>query len=284
MSDIVVDTRNPYEDLESGLYDDDSMLLNAPEEDDIDEQEQLLKRLPHGNLSSSGASSSSSSVHAGARRSPLYEVERAFVRKVFSIVAVQLMLTSAICAVFMYTASIRHFAVSHPSLLQWVTLVPLFASLFAMVHYKSSYPSNYAWMFVFTALMSVSVGTVCAQYYAVGEGILILKALIITSSVFVALVIFALQTRIDFSFMRAGLFVSTLILIFLGIGLALFGVRMPMVVSAFGALVFSLWVLYDTSMLMHKHGTDDYIVAAIDLYLDFVNLFLYILQLLSDSQ
>jgi FtsH-binding integral membrane protein len=37
-------------------------------------------------------------------------------------------------------------------------------------------------------------------------------------------------------------------------------------------------------MIMNRIGCDDYILASIDLYLDIVNLFLYILQLMSDRR
>ena len=39
-------------------------------------------------------------------------------------------------------------------------------------------------------------------------------------------------------------------------------------------------ILYDTSMIMHYMGPDDYIMAAVTLYLDIINLFLYLLELL----
>ena len=34
---------------------------------------------------------------------------------------------------------------------------------------------------------------------------------------------------------------------------------------------------------MNKFGVDDYIIAAIELYLDILNLFLYILSIISES-
>ena len=57
-----------------------------------------------------------------------------------------------------------------------------------------------------------------------------------------------------------------------------------MVFSVGGALLFSGYILYDTSVILHKLGPDDYIVAAINLYLDIVNLFLYLLQILRGCQ
>lgn len=63
-----------------------------------------------------------------------------------------------------------------------------------------------------------------------------------------------------------------------------FGMGGRMIFSLIGALIFIGYILYDTSNLIHVHGPDDYIVATVMLYLDIVNLFLYLLQLLQSLQ
>ena len=39
------------------------------------------------------------------------------------------------------------------------------------------------------------------------------------------------------------------------------------------------YILYDTSNLIHKYGVDDYVPAALELYLDVLNLFLKVPRL-----
>ena len=62
------------------------------------------------------------------------------------------------------------------------------------------------------------------------------------------------------------------------------------VYSSGGALIFSFYIVYDTQLIVggeHKKimfHTDDYVLAAISLYLDVVNLFLYILELLNGGR
>ena len=41
------------------------------------------------------------------------------------------------------------------------------------------------------------------------------------------------------------------------------------------------FIIYDTYMIITRLGVDDYVLAAIELYLDFINLFLFVLQCLS---
>ena len=58
----------------------------------------------------------------------------------------------------------------------------------------------------------------------------------------------------------------------------LFGFSMGAFYSWCGVLVFSGYIVVDTQMIMDKLGYDDYIIATIELYLDIINLFLYILR------
>jgi len=51
------------------------------------------------------------------------------------------------------------------------------------------------------------------------------------------------------------------------------------ILARFGALLMSGWIIYDTWQIMARLGPDDYILAVIDLYLDIINLFLFILDM-----
>ena len=58
--------------------------------------------------------------------------------------------------------------------------------------------------------------------------------------------------------------------------------------GSLGALVFSLYIVYDTQLMMggkHKYALspEEYIFAALNLYLDVVNLFRYVLILVGIS-
>lgn len=104
--------------------------------------------------------------------------------------------------------------------------------------------------------------------------------------VVVALTIFAFQTAIDFTGLCGVLFVALVILMVLGILTMFFPSRtLKFVYAGFGALLFTVYIIYDTQMMMggsHKHSIspEEYVFAALNLYLDIVNLFMYILMLL----
>jgi FtsH-binding integral membrane protein len=50
-----------------------------------------------------------------------------------------------------------------------------------------------------------------------------------------------------------------------------------------GAVVFSGFIIFDTHIMMTKLSPEEYIMAAINLYLDAINLFLYILRILASK-
>ena len=53
------------------------------------------------------------------------------------------------------------------------------------------------------------------------------------------------------------------------------------IILGVGIVIFCGYVIYDVSMICQKLGYDDYIVAALELYLDIINLFLRILRVLA---
>ena len=52
------------------------------------------------------------------------------------------------------------------------------------------------------------------------------------------------------------------------------------VISVAGAILFCGFILFDTHMLMHTLSPEEYILASVNLYLDFINLFIYMLRIL----
>lgn len=117
----------------------------------------------------------------------------------------------------------------------------------------------------------------------------VLLAVIVTTVVCVGLTIFAFQTKWDFTMMGGVLFVCLLMFVLFGFVAMFFPGRILMMVySSLGAVLFSIYLIYDTQMMMggeHKHSIspEEYVFAAITLYLDIVNIFLYILSIIGSK-
>lgn len=114
-------------------------------------------------------------------------------------------------------------------------------------------------------------------------------AVVVTTVVCVGLTIFAFQTKWDFTMMGGVLFVCLLMFVLFGFVAMFFPGRiLTMVYSSLGAVLFSMYLIYDTQMMMggtHKHSIspEEYVFAAITLYLDIINIFLYILSIIGSK-
>ena len=106
----------------------------------------------------------------------------------------------------------------------------------------------------------------------------------LTFTIFLGLTIFTFQSKIDFSFMGGALSLGLCVLVVWGIMSALFGWHSHFVYALFGSFLFAGYIVYDTWRLSTVHSYDDYILASIDLYLDIINLFIFLLRLLGDRR
>jgi modulator of FtsH protease len=105
------------------------------------------------------------------------------------------------------------------------------------------------------------------------------QAFALTAAITASLTAYVFITKKDFSFLGGFLFTG-LILVVIMVVVSLFwdNRTLDFVMSGIGALVFSGYILYDTSRLVHEKGTP--IEIAIALFLDIVNLFWMLFNLL----
>lgn len=209
-----------------------------------------------------------------------------FVRKVYGILAAQMTLTCLTCAGAMLIPPIRGLFVAMMSIPYFSLLifVPAICVLCALQAKKDQHPTNYYLLWTFTGLMSVSIAGICAIYQQAGLGYLVLQAFAMTAACFLGLTAYAMKSGKDFQWMGGLLsmgLMGMLMFSFLG---WIFGFHGGIVYSLFGVVLFCGYILYDTQRVMKIYGPDDAIMASIELYLDILNLFLYILELLSSMQ
>ncbi|KAL7561226.1 hypothetical protein ACA910_004147 [Epithemia clementina (nom. ined.)] len=209
-----------------------------------------------------------------------------FIRKVYAILSAQLLLTFVMCAWMALVPSMRTFCLetSGGITLLYTNMVLGFVLICFMHGFKRRYPHNYIILTLFTVSMSYMIGFVTATYEQAGAGDLVIEAVFITFTVFVVLTLFTLQSKWDFSFMGAGLGMLLWIMILWSIFSMIFGFQTGSVYALLGSILFSAFIIYDTYMIAERLDPEDYIVAAIELYLDIINLFLYILRLLGDNR
>ncbi|NXN74258.1 LFG4 protein, partial [Himantopus himantopus] len=214
-----------------------------------------------------GTNVASASVH----------IRMAFLRKVYSILSIQVLLTTVTSAIFLYSTGVQAFVHERPALL----LISGFGSLaiiVALTLYRHQHPVNLYLLFGFCSLNDSLLLLFIVSFYDVS---IVLQAFILTTAVFLGLTAYTLQSKRDFSKFGAGLFACLWILILSGfLRLFFYSETTELVFAAAGALLFCGFIIYDTHLLMHKLSPEEYILAAINLYLDIINLFLHLLRLL----
>ncbi|XP_075506750.1 BI1-like protein [Primulina tabacum] len=203
-----------------------------------------------------------------------------FVRKVYGILAAQIVLTTAVSAVTVLYLPINDLLRGSSALLLFLLFTP-FVLLWPLFVYQQKHPLNFIFLGLFTASLSITVGVSCANT----EGRIVLEALILTSAVVSALTgytFWASKKGKDFSFMGPILFTSLFVLVLTGFIQMFFpfGSTSVAIYSAMGAIIFSGYIVYDTDNLIKRFTYDEYIWASVTLYLDVLNLFLTILRML----
>lgn len=128
------------------------------------------------------------------------------------------------------------------------------------------------------ALIFVPLIYIAAIYMDSGPEILN-QAAIVTLALFIGLSSIVFITKKDFSFLKAGLTIGFFIAIGLIIAGSLFGFNLGLWFSVAMCLLAGGSILYQTSNLVHKYSSDDYIPAALGLFASLMLLFWYILSI-----
>jgi modulator of FtsH protease len=102
---------------------------------------------------------------------------------------------------------------------------------------------------------------------------------------FSGLTSYALLSKRDFSFL--GGFLSMGLWVLIGaslLGMFLGGTAFSLAIASVGILLFGGYILFDTSRMLRDPSNRDAVGAAIGLYLNFLNLFLFLLRILSSRR
>uniref|UniRef100_A0A8C1W0Q0 Transmembrane BAX inhibitor motif containing 4 n=1 Tax=Cyprinus carpio TaxID=7962 RepID=A0A8C1W0Q0_CYPCA len=179
---------------------------------------------------------------------------------------------------------IKNFVHESP-LLVLISAIGSLILLLALAVYRHQHPINLYLLFGFTLLESLSVATAVSFY----EYTIVLQAFVLTSAVFLGLTAYTFQSKRDFSKLGASqvtfLFQATFHQLRNSVlQLFFYNDTMELVFAGAGALLFCGFIIFDTHLLMHKLSPEEHVLASINLYLDIVNLFIYILRILDSMK
>jgi FtsH-binding integral membrane protein len=200
-----------------------------------------------------------------------------FIRKVYALFfAATLFAIGGVVAGLSFPPLLR-FAFEHPLIMFFIMIGGVFGAQ-AVRHVQGL---NLVALFGFTTLTGVVISPLIAVILQINPGS-ILAAGVLTVGIFGGLTAYVFVSKKDFSFMRGMLMTGLIVVILAGVVNIFLGASaLGFAVAAATLLLFSGFVLYDTSNIIRRYPVNEYIAGALDLYLDAFNIFLALLRILN---
>jgi FtsH-binding integral membrane protein len=213
-------------------------------------------------------------------------IRRGFIRKVYGIILFQLIITTIV----VYYAMTNEFIMKYMYANVWPLYTSCVASIILVIilicgQITQVIPINYFILIFITLLEAVMVSYTTIYF----EPISVLACAGLTMIIVFGLTMYACFTKRDITMMGGFLFCCSLLLIFLGfIGIFFRSHFYQMFLNSIGVLLMSLYLIYDTQLVIgnkrHLIDIDDYIYGALLIYLDIISLFIRILRLLGSKK
>jgi FtsH-binding integral membrane protein len=231
-------------------------------------------------------------IGAGARTAEIDVGLRAHMNKVYGLMSVGMLLTAAVAWGVGTNETLVAAIFGTP--LKWVVMFAPLVAVFAFgaVINRLSVAAAQLFFYAYAALMGLSISFIFAVY----TGTSIAQTFLVTSIAFAGLSLYGYTTKRDLSGMGTflmmgliGLVVASIVNIFLASSALAFAV------SVIGVLIFAGLTAYDTQSIKNEyiehaqHGDEAWmgksaIMGALRLYLDFINMFMFLLQFLGNRE
>ena len=220
-----------------------------------------------------------------------------FIRKVYGILGVQLLISTIFVLIGTFFINLRELNNAMASIFfvgLIVSIILSYTMVIAIVCCVGRvYPANYICLMIFTLAESFLLMLIASTY----EPRSVIIALAMTAAATCALSVYAFTTKTDFT-----PWVGVLWMVL--IGFIVFSILYSIFIYPYsslkvdktfyfigcivGLIIYSLYLIIDTQLMIGKFGLkyeiDDYIIVALNLYLDIINLFLYLLKLFGEAK
>ena len=238
-----------------------------------------------------------SSVGVGAR-AQIDAGLRAHMNKVYGLMSVAMLVTAgvawAVGSSDQLFSILRNPATGQMTILGWVAMFLPLGMVFAfgaMVN-RMSVAAAQLFFYAFAAAMGLSL----AWIFQVFTGVSIAQTFLITAISFAALSLYGYTTKRDLSAMGTFLMMGLIgLLVAMVVNIFLASSALAFAISVIGVLIFAGLTAYDTQRIktdyiQHAvHGDQEWlaksaIMGALNLYMDFINLFMFLLQFMGNRE
>jgi len=208
-----------------------------------------------------------------------------FIRRVFAVLMLQLMTTVGVICLFMFHKGVKDYVQD-----SWGVYISAYVIFFVLYFVlaccegvRRKHPANIILLSLFTLSLSYLVGVI-SSFHSTN---IVLIMMGVTTLVCASVMIFACQTKYDFTTWGGVLFCAALALFFLSIftplWLALETTAGRIVIGGVLALLFVAFLAYDVQLVMggrkYELSPEEYIFASLILYMDIIRIFLLLLAL-----
>ncbi|HWL39517.1 MAG TPA: Bax inhibitor-1/YccA family protein [Gemmatimonadaceae bacterium] len=207
--------------------------------------------------------------------------ERAtLVRRTYALVLVSVIVTMVGTSFALSQPALMGAVAAHP----FIAMICAFAPLLLATRKKAEFPMNIGLVLLFNFVMGVLISPAIYIYGRTQPG-LIVQAATLTLGAFGILTLYAFVSRRDFSAWGSFLTVGLWVLIGTMLLNLFFRNEMASVwLAGVTVLLFSGMLIFDTWRLRNRYGPDEYVGAAVQIYLDLLNMFMAILRLLGSRR
>ena len=223
---------------------------------------------------------------------------RAYMNKVYGLMSVGMLLTGlaawavgsndALFSIFRDPATLR------PNILGWIVM---FAPLgmvfgFGMVMKKMSAAGAQLYFYTFAVIMGLSLASIFKIY----TGVSITHTFLVTAIAFAGLSLYGYTTKRSLSGMGTFLMMGMIgLIVAMVVNIFLASTAVAFAISAIGVLIFAGLTAYDTQTIKNTYlahaqaGDQDWlaksaIMGALNLYLDFLNMFMFLLHFMGNRE
>ena len=162
----------------------------------------------------------------------------------------------------------------------WGLVILEIVALVGLMFLKDKPGINLVLLFAFTFLTGLTLTPLLSSVLGMPNGAsAVVSAFLMTTIIFGAMSVYAMKTSKDLASWGKILFISVIVILIGSIVNIFLGSPMLQVgIAAIATLVFSLYIAFDTQMLL-RGAFSSPVEAAIALYLDVLNIFISLLQL-----
>jgi FtsH-binding integral membrane protein len=201
-------------------------------------------------------------------------VQNRFVINVYFTLSLQLLFTS-LWSIIVYNVNIiRDWVIRNPEYMY----IALGLSISTLIYSFCAYTRSIIPLILFTLSESYIIGVVCTAYQPIALMTALSSTTVITSC---ATLYVHINKEKDFSWLAPMIIGGGFSFVIMGIYTAIFGLDyiLNILMGTFGSLLFTGYLVWDTYLILQRYTPDEFIIATLSLYVDFINVFMNILRL-----